>query len=125
MRASIGLVAGFRTKEVEDHDELFKWHLCCCERTHQYLFICSRMYDGDCAITNQHCDGLYYDVSYVSMRSVLFCPRIPANAKLGCYLTTEYLRDLYQHIQETDAMSPINKQKVLPGLSRMITENNA
>jgi hypothetical protein len=125
MRAAIGLVAGFKTKEVENHDELFKWHLCACDRTHQYLFICGRQYDGDYRITNLECRGLHYQFSYISMRAVLFNPRIPANAKLGCYLTVDFLRGLYCHIQASDVMSSINKQKVLPGLARKISGKNA
>jgi hypothetical protein len=125
MRAEIGLVAGFRTKDVEDHDELFKWHLCVCDRTHQYLFVCGRQYEGDYQLTNLECSGLYYQVSYISMRAVLFRPKIPANARLGCRLPISYLRGLYEHIKASEVMSPINKQKVLPGLARKISENNA
>lgn len=125
MRASVGLVVGFRTKNVENHDELFKWHLCACDKTHQYLFICRRQYDGDYGLTNIECNGLDYKVSFVSMRTVLFTPRLPSNAKFACQLPPSYLRGLYDHITITETMSAVNKQRILPGLAHGVTENNA
>lgn len=125
MRAEIGLVVGFRTKNVENHDELFKWHLCACDKTHQYLFVCGRQYDGDYGLNNRECNGLDYNLSFVSMRAVLFIPRLPSNAKLACRLAPSYLRCLYDHITATEVMSAVDKKRILPGLARGVTEKNA
>ena len=125
MRAIVGLVVGFRTKDVENHDELFKWHLCVCDKTHQYLFVCGRKYDGDYDVTNLECEGLDYETSFISMRAVLFKPKLPNKPKFGCRLSPNYLRGLYTHIVATEAMSDINKCRILPGLARGVTENNA
>jgi hypothetical protein len=124
MRAKTGLVIGFRTSDVENHDELFKWHLCVCDRTHQYLYICKRYYPQDYEITSLHCDGLDYEQSYISMRHVSFVPQLSPKHKFGCLLEANFLRGLYDHIanDRTDAMTPIQKRRVLPGLARKISE---
>lgn len=120
MRATIGLAVGFPTTRVINHDTLFKWHLCACDKTHQYLFVCERRYEGDYPLSSLVCGGLRYDVSYVSLRKVLFYPKLQSSYREACRLPGSYLRGLYEHIQVSEVMSPLDKSKVMPGLARAI-----
>jgi len=120
-KVEVGGVYGFRTKDVINHQELFKWHFCVCDETHQYLFVCEACYQGDFALPLSECSGLEYDVSYISLGRALFRPKVPNRAKEACVVSVHVLRRLYEHIAVSEEMSEIDKRKVLPGLARRIS----
>jgi hypothetical protein len=121
-KTEIGGVYGFTTKDVINHEELFKWHICDCNKTHQYLFVCRQCYPGDFPIPNGECEGLPLDLSYISLGRALFRPKIPNNAKVACVLSADFLRALYGHVEISDEMAPVDKRKILPGIARRLTE---
>jgi len=113
----VGEVYGFHTKNVIGKPEAFKHHLCVCDKTHQYLLVCSRQYPDDFPLSNLECEGLELDESYLSLSRVLFVPKVPKTAVLTCTVSKAYLTDLYAHVAGSQVLSQIDQQKILTGLA--------
>lgn len=116
---SVGEVIAAVTKDVIGKESALKHHLCVCDRTHQYLFVCSRQYPDDFPLSLEECPGLELETSYVSLRKVSFAPSLK-NTTLTCKVSPDYLKALFDHVLVSKVISPRDRNKVITGLAPYI-----
>ena len=113
---NVGDVLAAVTTNVIGKDSALKHHLCVCNQTHQYLYICSRQHTDDFPLTLEDCPGLELEASYVSLSRVLFCPAFK-KPTLTCHVSPAYLKSLFDHVTTSKVMSPRDKTKIIVGLA--------
>lgn len=113
---NVGDVIAAVTKNVIGREAALKHHLCVCDQTHQYLYVCSRQYTDDFPLDLEDCPGLDLKTSYVSLSRVLFCPSFKSPA-LTCHVSPAYLKALFDHVTTSKVMSPRDKTKIIVGLA--------
>jgi hypothetical protein len=116
---SVGQVLGIKTKNVIGKDSAFKWHFCICASDRLYLYVCSRGYDGDFEITNEHCPGLHNAVSYISLSRLIHVPDVKMRkARHACTADTTYLQQFWHHVIDVDVLSERDRSIIVGGLER-------
>lgn len=112
----VGDVIGFVTSNVIAKDKAYKYHLCVCDKTCQYLLVNKRQFPDDYPLSNLECGGLERDESYVSISRVLFVPNIPKSADWVCRVSPAYLAELSAHVANSVVATPVDQLKILKGL---------
>jgi hypothetical protein len=122
----VGEVIGFPTTRVIGKDKAYKYQLCVCAKTRQYIFVCGEKYsDDDYPLPRLHCSKMPYQVSYLSIWKVMHIARIPKGADRMCILPNEYLEALLEHVRRSDAITEVDRRKVVVGVITHLTAQNA
>jgi len=116
MTPRVGEVIKDWTTNLITRDGDYKYHLCVCEKTLQFLLICHRQMADDFLITDSDCGGLPLPESYVSISRVLFVDRWSRKAERTCRVSDAYLAALLVHVRGSPRMTPKDKRKVIPSL---------
>jgi hypothetical protein len=95
----------------------WKYHLCCCDRNLQFLYVCSYQLSDDFPLTDTDCDGMPNEESYLSLSRPIHVSSFSRRSTWTCRVSDEYLAALLAHIRSSPKMTPKDKRKVVPGLA--------
>jgi hypothetical protein len=117
MRPHIGQVIGCRTRDVANHVELFKWHLCICDIEGLHLYVCEMQYPDDPIITWYDCPGLEFDESFISVSRIIVRQKFPNDSRIACQVDDNFLRSLSHHIDHSYSIKDATKRRMLGGIN--------
>lgn len=112
----VGAIAKLKTRNVIGKESALKYHFCICSKNRDYLYVCTRGFEGDFPITPEDCGKLDHP-SHISLSAVF---HVPDHEMRGsehlCTVSQDYLKKLWYHVVDSRVLAERERGRILRGL---------